>query len=106
MACPACRLENRRVYVMAAFDAQCRAIPAPKIDVVKQPTKGSVSFREGQTTTIQSSLTGNCIGQRIMGTGVYYTAAESAAGEDSFSIQVRSATGEVASRSFQMFISD
>lgn len=95
-----------RVYVMAAFDAQCKAVAAPNIAVTKPPAKGSVSFREGQTTTIQSSLTGNCIGQRVSGTGVYYTAGESAAGEDTFSIEARLATGEVANRSFRMFISD
>lgn len=98
--------KSTRVYVMAAFDAQCRPVPAPQIVVTVPPAKGSVSFREGQTTTVQSSLTGNCIGQRVSGTGVYYTAGENAAGEDKFAIEARLSTGEVAGRSFQMFISD
>lgn len=97
---------STRVYVMAAFDDACKAIGAPSIDVVKPPRKGSVSFREGQATTIQSSLTGKCIGQRILGTGVYYTARADTAGEDVFTIAAKLATGEVTTRSFEMFISD
>lgn len=98
--------KSTRVYVMAAFDDQCKSVAAPQIAVTAAPVKGSVSFREGQTTTVQSSLTGKCIGQRVTGTGVYYTAKETASGEDGFSIEARLTTGEVASRSFKMFISD
>ena len=97
---------STRVFVMAAFDDACKPIAAPAIEVVKPPGKGSVSFREGQATTIISSLSGKCIGQRITGTGIYYAARPDAAGEDGFSITARLATGEIATRSFQMFISD
>ncbi len=97
---------STRVFVMAAFDDACKEIAAPSIEIVKPPRKGSVSFRERQTTTIQSSLSGKCTGQRVTGTGIYYTARMDTAGEDAFSIAARLATGEVATRSFQMFISD
>ena len=97
---------STRVFVMAAFDDACKAIAAPAIEVVKPPRKGSVSLREGQTTTIMSSLSGKCTGQRVTGTGIYYTARTDTAGEDAFSITARLATGEVTTRSFQMFISD
>ena len=98
--------KSTRVYVMAAFDSQCRSIAAPKIEIVKPPAKGSISLREGHATTVQSSLSGTCVGARVTGTGVYYTAGEGAAGEDAFTISARLSSGEVASRSFQMFISD
>lgn len=97
---------STRVFVMAAFGDDCKPLAAPAIDVAAAPRKGSVSFRPGQTTTIMSSLSGKCIGERIQGTGIYYTAAANGAGEDAFSITARLATGEVATRSFKMFISE
>ena len=97
---------STRVFVMAGFDDQCQPVAKPAIEVVKAPRKGSVSFREGQSTTIMSSLSGKCIGQRILGTGIYYTASGNVAGEDAFTIEARLATGEIATRSFQMFIAD
>ena len=97
---------STRVFVMAAFGHDCKPLAAPAIDVAAAPRKGSVSFRPGQTTTIMSSLSGKCIGERIQGTGIYYTAAPNGAGEDAFSITARLETGEVATRSFKMFISD
>lgn len=97
---------STRVFVMAGFDETCQPVAKPVIEVVKPPRKGSVAFREGQSTTIMSSLSGKCIGQRIAGTGIYYTAAPTASGEDAFTIEARLATGETTTRSFQMFVSD
>lgn len=97
---------STRVFVMAGFDEKCQPVAKPTIEIVKPPRKGSVSFREGQSTTIMSSISGNCIGQRILGTGIYYTAGPNASGEDAFTIQARLSTGEVTTRSFQMFVSD
>lgn len=98
--------KSTRVFVMAAFDDSCKPLAAPSIEVTISPRKGTVVFREGQTTTIMSSLSGKCIGERVQGTGIYYTASESGAGEDAFEITARLATGALSTRSFKMFISD
>lgn len=95
-----------RVFVMAAFDEDCRQLPAPKIDIVQPPKKGAVQFREGQQTTVQFSLSGKCTGTRITGTGIYYAARADASGEDEFSISARGANGEIATRTFRMFITE
>ena len=95
-----------RVFIMAAFDDDCRALPAPSIEITQAPKKGAVQFRDGQTTTVQFSATGKCKGARVIGTGIYYAARSDAVGEDTFTISARLATGEVSTRSFAMFISD
>lgn len=95
-----------RVYVMAAFDKDCRGLPAPAITIVTPPAKGQVSFREGQSITVQQSLSGGCVGQRVPGTGIYYTANAATFGRDSFSITAKLSTGETATRSFQLNIED
>lgn len=95
-----------RVYVMAAFDKDCRGLPAPPITIVTPPSKGQVSLREGQTVVLQQSLSGNCLGQRVSGTGIYYTAHANSSGPDSFSITAKLSTGEVASRTFQLNVQD
>lgn len=93
-----------RVYVLAAFDRDCRSLPRPAIVVTTPPAKGEVSFREGQSVVVQQSLSGQCLGSRVSGTGIYYTAKPGAAGPDSFAIQATLATGEVASRTFSLDI--
>jgi hypothetical protein len=95
-----------RVFIMAAFDDECRSLPAPAIEVSVAPKLGSVQFREGQSTTVQYSLSGKCVGTRVTGTGIYYAARGDASGEDTFTISARSANGEVATRTFRMFVSD
>ena len=95
-----------RVFIMAAFDDACRQLPAPRIDIVEKPRKGSVEFREGQQTTVQYSLSGKCSGTRITGTGIYYAARSDASGEDSFTVSARGAGGEIATRTFRMFITE
>jgi hypothetical protein len=95
-----------RVFIMAAFDYDCRQLPAPPIEITEQPKKGAVQFREGQSTTVQYSLSGKCVGTRVTGTGIYYAARADASGEDRFSISARLATGEIATRTFQMFITE
>lgn len=95
-----------RVFIMAAFDEECRSLPAPAITVTVPPKKGAVQFREGQSTTVQFSATGKCIGKPVTGTGIYYAAKADASGEDTFTISAKGATGETATRTFLMFISD
>jgi hypothetical protein len=95
-----------RVFVMAGFGDDCKPTPAPQIAIDKPPGKGSVSLRENQVTTIQYSASGKCIGARIPGTGIYYTAAKGARGSDTFAISARLASGEVATRSFTVEIAE
>ena len=95
-----------RVYVMAAFDTACQPLTAPKIDITALPQKGKVSFREGQSITVQQSAAGTCIGQKVPGTGIYYTANEQASGPDTFTISARLSTGETATRTFQLIIQE
>ena len=95
-----------RVFIMAAFDDACKSLPEPPIEITQRPAKGEVQFRPGQSTVVQFSLSGKCQGTRVTGTGIYYAARADASGEDTFSISAKLATGEVASRSFKMFLSD
>lgn len=95
-----------RVFIMAAFDDACRSLPAPPIEITEPPKKGTVQFRPGQSTTVQITATGKCKGAIVTGTGIYYAARADASGEDRFTISARSSTGEIATRTFQMFISE
>lgn len=95
-----------RVFVMAAFDAACKSLPAPQIEITVAPAKGSVSFREKQDTTVQFSQAGTCNNARVQGTGIYYTAQPGTSGADTFSISARLSTGETATRTFRLFITD
>ncbi len=97
---------SSRVFIMAAFDDACQSMKAPVIEITQTPRKGSVEFREGQSTTVQYSVSGKCQGARVTGTGIYYIARADALGEDTFSISARLATGEVATRTFKLFLSE
>jgi hypothetical protein len=95
-----------RVFVMASFASDCAPAAAPQITIDRPPAKGTVSFRAGQMTTVQYSLTGKCVGARVPGTGIYYTARVGESGRDTFSITARLPTGETASRTFTIEIED
>ncbi len=85
-----------RVFVMAG-------LPAPAIAITAAPSKGTVTFEPGQETTINTSASGTCIGQRVLGTGIYYTAREGETGADTFSIQAELG-GDVTQRTFSVEI--
>jgi hypothetical protein len=95
-----------RVFVLASFDPQCQPVQPAQISLDRPPVKGTVTFREGQTTTVQYSLSGKCIGTKLPGTGIYYTAAKGQTGTDSFTISARLPTGELATRTFTVEIAD
>ena len=95
-----------RVFVFAGFGKKCEPVPAPQITVTAPPAKGDVTFVPGQETTIQYSAQGTCIGQKTQGTGVYYTARAGQQGTDRFSIAAKLATGETASRTFEVRIAE
>ena len=95
-----------RVFVFAGFGDKCEAGAAPQITITAPPAKGEVTFVPGQDTTIQYSAQGTCIGQKTKGTGVYYTALAGQQGTDRFSIAAKLATGETASRTFEVRIAE
>ena len=88
---------------MAGFGAKCESLPAPAIAITEAPSKGTVTFEPGQETTINTSASGTCIGQRVLGTGIYYTAREGETGADTFSIQAELG-GDVTQRTFSVEI--
>ena len=95
-----------RVFVFAGFGDKCEPVAAPQITITAPPAKGEVTFVPGQDTTIQYSAQGTCIGQKTKGTGVYYTARAGQQGTDRFSIAAKLATGETASRTFEVRIAE
>ena len=95
-----------RVFVMAGFGKNCEPVAAPEITVTEPPEKGDVSFIPGQETTIQYSAAGTCVGQKTTGTGIYYTARSGTSGTDKFAVSAKLAGGEVASRAFEVRITE
>ena len=91
---------------MAAFDDACRQVAAAALTVDQPPAKGTLSFRENQATTVMYSLSGKCIGTKLTGTGIYYTAAKGATGTDTFKVSAKLASGEMATRTFTVSIAD
>lgn len=92
-----------RVFVMAGFGEKCESLPAPNITVTQPPQKGDVAFEPGQETTVNTSATGTCIGSRVLGTGIYYTARPGQTGEDSFAIEAELG-GSITQRRFTVQI--
>ena len=95
-----------RVFIMAGVGPSCEALGDPQISIIDPPKKGAVSLKPGQLTSIEASAHGTCIGQKAMGTGIYYTAREGETGRDAFTIEARLSTGEMARRAFDIEITE
>jgi hypothetical protein len=95
-----------RVFIMAGFGKGCEPVAAPEITITAPPEKGDVSFIPGQETTIQYSAAGTCVGQKTTGTGIYYTARAGTSGTDKFAVSAKLASGEVATRAFEVRITE
>ncbi len=95
-----------RVFIFAGFGTRCEQVAAPKITITAPPAKGDVSFVPGQETTIQYSAQGTCVGQKATGTGIYYTARAGQQGTDRFTVTAALASGEVATRTFEVRIAE
>jgi hypothetical protein len=95
-----------RVFIFAGFGTRCEQVAAPKITITAPPAKGEVSFVPGQETTIQYSAQGTCVGQKATGTGIYYTARAGQEGTDRFTVTAALASGEVATRTFEVRIAE
>jgi hypothetical protein len=72
----------------------------------KQPDQGTVTFDAVEPTTMQYSLSGNCIGHRVAGTGVYYTPKPGAAGTDTFTISAHAGRSTTATRTITVSIAE
>ena len=92
-----------RVFVMAGFGEKCESLAAPNLAVTQPPQKGDVSFEPGQETTVTTSASGTCIGSRVAGTGIYYTARPGQTGSDTFSVEAELG-GSVTQRTFTVEI--
>jgi hypothetical protein len=88
---------------MAGFGEGCESLDAPTIVVAQPPAKGSVSFVPGQETTVNTSASGTCIGQRVLGTGIYYTARLGETGADTFTVEAELG-GSMTQRTFTVQI--
>lgn len=96
-----------RVFVFAGVGKSCEPIAAPDVTVTAPPAKGEISLQPGQETAIMSSARGTCLGSKATGTGVYYTARAGTAGtSDRFSVTARLASGETATRTFEVRITE
>lgn len=93
-----------RVFIFAGVDDRCRPLAAPQVTVTAPPAQGDIAFVPGQPTTIAASAKGTCAGSPATGTGVYYTARAGATGTDRFTVEARSVSGEVLSRTFEVRI--
>jgi hypothetical protein len=93
-----------RVFILAAVGDACEPLAVTGLAVDQPPTKGDVSFTPGQATKIATSSSGECLGTRATGTGIYYTARPGEQGGDAFSITATLPNGEVASRTFSVVI--
>lgn len=98
--------EPTRVFVMAGFTPECAFKGYPSIQIEKPPAKGTVETTDGADTTIQYSLSGNCIGTPIKGTAITYKPAPGQTGADSFTVSGRLGNGEPATRTFSVIIDE
>jgi hypothetical protein len=96
--------ENARVFVMAGLGPDCNSTKIPMITVDKAPTKGTVTFIAVPETTVQFSVSGQCVGKRVPGVGIYYKAHAGQSGPDVFTVVARSGTRELASRTIPVEI--
>lgn len=95
-----------RLFVMAGFTPDCAFKGFPQMQLDTAPTKGQVAFKEGETTTLQTTLSGGCVGTQVQGTGIYYTPAAGQTGEDTFTVSGRLGTGEPATKTFAIIIDE
>jgi hypothetical protein len=95
-----------RVHMAAAFDGACAPLPLKSIAVRSAAAKGDVTFREGQSTVINQSASGRCIGATLPATGVYYTAKAGMSGHDRFAIDITLSNGQVTTKTIDVTIAE
>lgn len=95
-----------RLFVMAGFTPDCAFKGFPELQLDTAPGKGQVEFKQGETTTLQTTLSGGCVGSQVQGTGIYYIPAAGQTGEDTFTVTGRLGSGEPASKTFAIIIDE
>jgi hypothetical protein len=98
--------EANRVFVMSGFKSDCSFAGHPDLQLDTRPSKGQVSFKQGDAAHIQYSLSGNCVGQSVEGTGIYYTPVAGQTGTDTFTVTGRIGSNEPATRTFHVIIDE
>ncbi len=95
-----------RMHVFLSFkEKDCSPSPSV-VKVSHAPARGTVSFKTNPSIPIQYSKSGQCIGKKVPGTAVYYTASKGAIGADSFSVTATSSSGQTETRLFKVQISE
>ena len=95
-----------RMFVWAGFKPEDCSATSPVVALSEKPTKGEVSFRPNQSTMIRESSSGKCVGKRMVGTGIYYTARHGQLGPDRFTVTATTPDGEKVARAFLVEISE
>ncbi len=95
-----------RLFVMAGFTPDCAFKGYPELQLDTAPAKGQVAFKQGETTMLQTTLSGSCVGSQVQGTGIYYTPAAGQTGEDTFTVTGRLGSGEPATKTFAIIIDE
>lgn len=95
-----------RVFIVTGFKEKDCAPLAPQLTVTSPPKMGNVSFKPNQSTTVQFSASGKCMGKVMPGTGIYYTARAGAVGVDTFTVSAATGSSEPATKTFQVRVVD
>jgi len=95
-----------RVFIFAGFGKNCEPVAAPQITVTAPPLKGDVSFVPGQETTIQYSAQGTCIGRGRKAPASTTRRGPGLEGADRFTVSAKLASGETATRTFEVRIAE
>jgi hypothetical protein len=93
-----------RVFVYAALGPKCEPLAPPAVRIVTPPTRGEITLRPGQQTTIAASTGGNCVARPAVGTGIYYTARGNYAGLDRFTVEAKATDGTTQEQTFEVRI--
>ncbi len=89
-----------KMYVWNAFmEKDCRPIE-PALSVTQAPARGKLSFKPNESVVVQHSISGKCVGQRMAGTGIYYTPAADQQGMDRFAVTATTPSGQTSTKTF------
>ena len=94
------------MFLIAGFDGDCKPLATTAITIERHPSKGIVTLQPVLETAIQYSLSGKCVGSKVPGTGVYYTARTDAVGPDTFTIAARNGKGAMATQNITVNIAE
>lgn len=67
---------TKRLEVVSAHHSDCSTSDARSIEIVAPPALGQISQQEGVPATVKRSISGTCLGARLVGVGIDYTATQ------------------------------